>query len=105
MRPLRRARPGRPADCREVGRMLQAFLDHEVDDLTGGRVARHLGLCRTCGMEAAVYTEIKAALTRRGAPVDPEVVRHLRHFSEQLASSGPDHRDGGEGPGEVPPGA
>ncbi len=85
--------------------MLQAFLDHEVDDLTGGRVVRHLDLCRRCGLEAAVYTEIKASLARRGAPVDPEIVRHLRRFSEQLASSGTDPGDGGEGPGKVPPGA
>ncbi|MGH9166152.1 MAG: anti-sigma factor family protein [Acidimicrobiales bacterium] len=91
-----------------MARVLQEFLDHEVDDLTGGRVARHLELCRRCGMEAAVYTDIKASLARRGAPVDPEVVRHLRHFSEQLATSRPGHRDGRDGRqglGEVPPGA
>jgi len=79
--------------------VLQAFLDHEVDDLSGARVARHLELCRRCGMEAAVYTEIKASLAGRGMPVDPETLRQLRLFSQQLAASGADPGDG------VPPGA
>lgn len=99
MRPWRRTRPGPAADCHEVARVLQAFLDHEVDDLSSARVAHHLELCRRCGMEAAVYAEIKASLADRGTPVDPVTLRRLRLFSQQLAASAPDPGDG------VPPGA
>lgn len=59
----RRARTGREvATCREVGRVLQAYLDGHVDELTARRVARHLEMCRRCGMEASTYAEIKRSL-------------------------------------------
>lgn len=81
----RRARTGREvATCREVGRVLQAYLDGHVDELTARRVARHLEMCRRCGMEASTYAEIKRSLARRGADVDPVVVERLRDFGTQL---------------------
>jgi anti-sigma factor RsiW len=92
----RRARPGRDAaTCREVGRVLQSYLDGQVDELTARRVARHLEMCRRCGMEASTYTEIKRSLARHGAAVDPEVVGRLRDFGTQLierdADEPPEH--------------
>lgn len=71
--------------CRRVGERLQAYLDGEVDDLTTRRIAHHLEDCRRCGMELAVYTQIKASLQRRIGELDAEVVERLRSFSEQLA--------------------
>ena len=76
------------ASCMQVGKALQSYLDGHVDDLTAGRVARHLELCRRCGMKAETYTQIKASLARRGTPIDPEAVSRLRAFGEQLVAKG-----------------
>lgn len=77
------------ASCHEVARVLQSYLDGHVDEVTARRVARHLEVCRRCGLEAETYTRIKDALARRGG-VDPEAVERLRAFGAQLVESGPD---------------
>lgn len=77
------------ASCHEVARVLQSYLDGNVDELTARRVARHLEICRRCGLEAETYTRIKESLARRGG-VDPEAVERLRAFGARLAESGPD---------------
>lgn len=74
------------ASCREVAKKLQAYLDHEVDDLNARRIATHLEMCRRCGMKAATYREIKAALARRGAAVDELALQRLQHFAQDLAA-------------------
>lgn len=87
----RRVPPARDvATCREVGRVLQSYLDGHVDELTARRVTRHLAMCRRCGMEAETYTEIKRALARRGEGVDPDAVARLRAFGAQLVEGSPD---------------
>lgn len=83
----------RPLSCRQVGRLLQRYLDGDVDDLTARRIMRHLEDCRRCGMEAAAYTEIKASLARRGDQVPGETVQRLREFGEQLLHDGPPASD------------
>lgn len=73
------------ASCREVGHVLQTYLDGELDELAAARITGHLELCRRCGMEAATYAEIKASLSRRGTRhVDPAAVDRLRAFAERL---------------------
>ena len=72
--------------CRQVGEVLQAYLDCEVDDLTTRRIAHHLKDCRRCGMELAVYQEIKATLARHGGAVDGDALDRLRSFGDRLAS-------------------
>lgn len=84
------------ASCLEVGRVLQSYLDGHVDELTARRVARHLELCRRCGLEAETYTEIKNALSRRGrVDLDPGAVARLRDFGAQLLEQDPDGGDAG----------
>lgn len=78
------------ASCREVGRVLQSYLDGHVEEVTARRVSRHLEGCRRCGMEARTYREIKQALARQGAPVDPEALARLRSFGDELLASGGD---------------
>jgi len=78
------------ASCRQVGRLLQSYLDGEVDDLTARRVARHLDLCRRCGLEASTYAEIKKALARRGTPVPGDAHERLLRFAEHLMDTPPD---------------
>lgn len=72
------------ASCLEVGSVLQSFLDGEVDEVTARRVARHLEACRRCGLEAATYSEIKDALSRRSGAVPQDAVDRLRRFGERL---------------------
>lgn len=96
-------RPERPARCREVGRVLQRYLDGEVDDLTARRVARHLEDCLRCGMAAETYAEIKRSLARRGE-VDHETVGRLKAFGEHLVTEGDPADDEGQ-QGQAPPSA
>jgi anti-sigma factor (TIGR02949 family) len=89
------------ASCLEVGSVLQAYLDGEVDEVTARRVARHLEACRRCGLEAATYTDIKDALARRSSAVPEDAVDRLRRFGERLiehpdaAADEPDADGGG----------
>lgn len=74
----------RPLSCRQVGRILQSFLDSELDEITADKVAEHLEDCRRCGMAADVYLEIKASLGR-DAPAVPEAsLSRLEDFARQL---------------------
>jgi anti-sigma factor RsiW len=73
----------------EVARVLQSYLDREIDDVTAQRVARHLEVCRRCGLAAATYEAIKQSLVRRAGPPDRGAVERLQAFSEQLAEPGP----------------
>lgn len=72
------------ASCREVGRVLQSYLDGRTEELAGRRVARHLEGCRRCGLEAETYLEIKQALARKGPPISPETMARLRAFGDEL---------------------
>lgn len=83
------------ASCLEVGRVLQSYLDGQVDELTARRVSRHLEMCRRCGLEAETYTNIKAALARRGADVDPRAVERLKAFGRSLLESDPEEPSAG----------
>jgi anti-sigma factor (TIGR02949 family) len=74
------------ADCHEVGRVLQAYLDGEVDEATARRVAPHLDACRRCGLEAEVYENIKTALASHAPRVDPATIERLRRFGDAVAA-------------------
>lgn len=71
--------------CKEVGRVLQSYLDGELDELLARRVARHLEVCRRCGMSAETYAEIQRALRRSAGSPPEDAVGRLRAFGEQLA--------------------
>lgn len=77
------------ASCREVSRVLQAYLDGQVDELTVRRVARHLDACRRCGLEAEVYARIKDALGQMDRDVSSLPLARLREFARRLAEEGP----------------
>lgn len=77
------------ASCREVGRVLQTYLDGQVDEVTARRVRAHLEACRRCGMEAQVYDELKHALARRAPSLDPSIVERVNAFSRELVGSPP----------------
>ncbi|HEV8624022.1 MAG TPA: zf-HC2 domain-containing protein [Acidimicrobiia bacterium] len=71
--------------CKEVGKILQSYLDGELDELWARRVARHLEDCRRCGMAAETYAEIKQSLRRFADPLPEDSLDRLRAFGEQLA--------------------
>ena len=74
--------------CLRVTRVLQGYLDGEVDEATSAMVAKHLEECRRCGLEASTYRAIKVAITETGpdvAPVDANAVERLRRFAEDLS--------------------
>jgi anti-sigma factor RsiW len=74
------------AECREVARLLQSYLDQEIDADEAARVAEHLEVCRRCGLAAETYQQIKTALARRRLHVDPGALDRLTEFSERLAA-------------------
>ncbi|MDZ7675329.1 MAG: prolipoprotein diacylglyceryl transferase [Acidimicrobiales bacterium] len=80
------AEPPGAASCHEVARVLHAFLDREVDEGMAERVVAHLEMCRHCGLEADVYREIKASLSRSAPVVSELTLRRLRHFGEELGA-------------------
>jgi anti-sigma factor RsiW len=91
----------RPEDlsCREVGKVLQSYLDGELDELLARRVVRHLDMCRRCGMAAETYAEIKQALRRSAGSPPQDAIARLRAFGDQLAEGGvpPDQEETGAG--------
>jgi anti-sigma factor RsiW len=83
---LLRPKPGRPMHCREVGQLLQHYLDGCVDSDRARRIADHLDECRRCGLDADSYQQIKASLGRQRIDVPADSVERLRRFSERLAN-------------------
>lgn len=78
--------------CRHVMRVLQSYLDGEVDAQTADVVAVHLEECRRCGLEAATYEAIKVALASGveagHVPVDPATLDRLHAFVASLEYDG-----------------
>ncbi|MGH3440486.1 MAG: zf-HC2 domain-containing protein [Nitriliruptorales bacterium] len=72
-------------ECREVARVLQTYLDGELDQRTAEKAAEHLEACRRCGLEADTYRQLKEALAKRAEPVDVEALERLRAFTQELA--------------------
>lgn len=81
---FRRSMRQDPMDCARVGEVLQSYLDGELDDDTAPLVAEHLEMCRRCGLEASVYTDVRDALANRVAPPEESVDR-LRDFGVRIA--------------------
>lgn len=94
MRNWIRRRRGGEATCMEVARVLQSYLDGQVDDLTARRVRRHLEHCRRCGLESETYEAIKDAIGRRSRLVDTDALDRLKAFGERLAEEGPSEDTG-----------
>lgn len=76
--------------CRQVAKVLQGYLDGELEPETTRRVHDHLEECRRCGLDATTYRAIKTAIPMARAssapmPVDPQAVRRLRRFADELS--------------------
>jgi anti-sigma factor RsiW len=73
-----------PTNCREVGRVLQHYLDGEMDPDWAARVAEHLEACKDCGLEEKTYREIKSSLARQQPSANDDAVARLREFGRSL---------------------
>jgi len=76
--------------CMAVARVLQAYLDGEVDEGVARRVGAHLELCRRCGMKADTYRSIKEALARGATTWDDLTRRRLQDFVRRVGQDHPD---------------
>lgn len=76
--------------CRQLGRLLQRYLDDELDDDSAEKVAAHLNDCRRCGLEAETYEALRVSLQRGPAGLADEPVARLREFGNRLARGGLD---------------
>ncbi len=71
-----------------MAKVLQGYLDGELDAPTSSQVAAHLEVCRRCGLEATTYLAIKTAIASSAAPtsaVDAAAVDRLRQFADGLS--------------------
>lgn len=92
--PMKRRLPSRR--CLHVRRVVQTYLDGELDEQTASVVAEHLDECRRCGMEADTYRAITAAIARSATRAQPAAVERLRRLGEELArGAGSDRGDEG----------
>lgn len=84
--PWRRHEAGE-LDCREVARVMQRYLDDELNQPTARMVAHHLDDCHRCGLEAETYRELKQRLSGLTPRVQTEAVDRLREFVEGLSEN------------------
>lgn len=76
--------------CRQVAKILQAYLDGEAPSEKSTMVAEHLEECRRCGMEAETYRAIKVSIAHTYLPdaQSQDAVERLRSFVDQLSEPG-----------------
>jgi len=79
----------RPLTCPEVARLVQRYLDDEVDELRAQRMAHHLEDCRRCGLKAETYSAIKRSLRENRPVVPADALERLLAFAEHLAAETP----------------
>jgi hypothetical protein len=74
-------------NCHEVGKVIQAYLDGELENDVD-KVSAHIEACKLCGLEAETYTKIKQALEKSGSEseLDRQTVARLREFGAGLVS-------------------
>ncbi len=87
MRLRRRADLPLPAepDCAEVGAVLQAYLDDELETPDAESVAAHLTHCERCGIEAETVGKVIAAIERQRPDLDQDALERLAGFVDELA--------------------
>lgn len=76
--------PRAQLSCRQVGRLLQAYLDGELRDARGVLVADHLDACLRCGLDASTYRWLKAQLACLAPRDDGRQLDRLRAFADEL---------------------
>ena len=73
------------ARCMEVRRVINGFVDGQVEEGFAAKIAEHLEDCRRCGLDAEVYANIKRSLQSKPPTIDDEAIDRLREFGSKLA--------------------
>ncbi len=73
-------------NCLQVARILQRYLDDQLDERAAAQVASHLDECRRCGLDAESYREVKRALASRAQLPTPRQVERLTAFVAELVT-------------------
>lgn len=79
-----RARNERRRQCLETSRLLQRYLDRDLDPSELAAFERHLEGCRQCSLETRTYLEIKDVLAGRRRNQDCAAASRLREFAMGL---------------------
>lgn len=74
-------------NCREVGKILQSYLDNDVEEDFTEKIAAHLDACKDCGLEVKTYRQIKTSLASKMPKVEPAALERLQAFGNQLADN------------------
>ena len=74
-------------NCREVGRVLQSYLDGDVESDFAEKIAEHLEKCKDCGLEYETYSRIKNSLAGQERAVDDDAIARLREFGRNLSET------------------
>ena len=77
----------RSVNCRELGKVLQSYLDGDLEPDFADKISAHLENCRKCGLDLDTYQQIKDSLAAKLPEVDPEAISRLRQFGNELSSS------------------
>lgn len=73
--------------CARVQKLVQSYLDGELTGPDVAKLANHLHQCRRCGVEAATYERIKAALA---APPPADSVARLQAYAASIPNQLPE---------------
>jgi anti-sigma factor RsiW len=77
------------SECHQAAKVLQSYLDGELDPVAAARVGDHLEVCHACGLEASAHLAIKTVLSSTAA-VDAEAVDRLVRFAAELSDAARD---------------
>ena len=69
----------------EVRRVINGFVDNQLEDGFAAKIAEHLDECRRCGLSAEVYADIKQSLQSKPPTIDDAAIERLREFGSELA--------------------
>lgn len=70
--------------CGDVLKVIQSYIDGEIDANTARKVAAHLEQCHHCADEEHIYAQIKTSLAKRRHHVDMDVLEQLMSYGERL---------------------
>lgn len=74
--------------CRDVARVVEAYLDGECDRTTAQHVVDHLSVCPVCAEETRTLEAIKDTLASgRCCGADPVAVEKLRAYAKRLSGT------------------
>jgi len=78
----------RGMSCQQVEAVLQQYLDKELEASEVPKVLKHLEACKDCGLEAEMYSDIKASLHAHQQAPTADSMDRIQALAQELATSG-----------------